>query len=152
LTLLVAVALPATAQAAEGEWMVSGGGALIGRHPGGVGGGAVVGAARGINDWLWLSSSVRVGGVPSGADYALTAGTTWTLDVVDWVPFSELELGLGGTGERPGFAVHGGLGVQRFVDPDWSIAAFAGGRAIVRSDDVLPGWSVEARIVRRFGF
>lgn len=153
-----AAAASSPAAAAPGEWRVA---AEAGpwwtageRARAGVLGGAT--AWYGLGEFVWATGSVQSGWVEAPAQALVEAqvGVVAALDVVRWVPYGELTVGVTGRADAVDIvpAPRLGLGVDFLLDPTWAVGAVVRGRPLFDRGPEDFAATVQLHLAARFGF
>jgi hypothetical protein len=110
----------------------------------------------GIDDFAWLVASGSTGAVVTGADepsrvaVEALAGAALALDVIRWVPWAELLVGVAGPADALGATGRVGVGVDYLISPRWAVGPAVRIRPLSHVDGADGLLSVQLRIARRF--
>lgn len=153
----VLVACPSGAAAAPKEWRLAldAGPLLLAGGPQ-----TQPGATFGLTAWYglsevaWLEGSVQTGFAtePEGGVLDAQLGVVAAFDVLRWVPFGELTVGVSGRTEALVPAPRLGLGIEYLLDPTWSLGAVARGQPLIAQDYAALALSLHLQVAARFGF
>jgi len=110
----------------------------------------------GLDDFAWLAASASVAGVVTGPDQPgrvsmeALAGGVLALDILRWVPWTELLVGIGGPTDALGPTGRVGLGLDYLLSPRWSIGPAARLRPFPAAEGSDGIFTVQLRLARRF--